>query len=384
MTPLEYLIEDQLNPPTATTRHRKDSAKFARGIATPALRRRKNRRRVNSYADPQCETHRRAVVRDTALVLSEEATRAYAIYRRQFKTMTALERFASHWHPLFFRPYSAYYFWTPDLPDNNKRAWSHVHRCSQPETVTEREAMYDVAAFGLQHTNNYDGNSTWVVDHLVALHTTPPLQYIEPEDEPSTPLTAEQRRLVDENQGLVYAVVKKFYQDYYPAARHSREPIQPLEGLLDGDDLINEGMIALCQAASRYDPSKGEFSTYAWHRIRGRLIDAIRKADRIRLPGDAGPDLKVPVYGFDVDKDGELIGGGEAPESHNPASDESLDRIDKTAATDSLTPLERDVLRRKDAGQTDREIAKLYGLTGGGIGKIRKRAVKKLSKNLSN
>lgn len=46
------------------------------------------------------------------------------------------------------------------------------------------------------------------------------------------------------------------------------------------DDLIQSGMIGLLEAASKYDVSKGaSFETYAGIRIRGAMLDEIRKGD---------------------------------------------------------------------------------------------------------
>lgn len=50
----------------------------------------------------------------------------------------------------------------------------------------------------------------------------------------------------------------------------------------DVDDVINEGVIALMDAIESYDPLKGaKFETYASLRIRGAIIDFIRKQDRV-------------------------------------------------------------------------------------------------------
>ncbi len=46
------------------------------------------------------------------------------------------------------------------------------------------------------------------------------------------------------------------------------------------DDLIQSGMIGLLEAAKKYDESKGaSFETYAGIRIRGAMIDEVRKGD---------------------------------------------------------------------------------------------------------
>ena len=46
------------------------------------------------------------------------------------------------------------------------------------------------------------------------------------------------------------------------------------------EDLIQAGMIGLIEAASKYDPGKGaSFETYAGIRIRGSIIDEVRRGD---------------------------------------------------------------------------------------------------------
>lgn len=46
------------------------------------------------------------------------------------------------------------------------------------------------------------------------------------------------------------------------------------------DDLIQSGMIGLIEASKKYDPSRGaSFETYAGIRIRGAIVDEIRKGD---------------------------------------------------------------------------------------------------------
>jgi RNA polymerase sigma factor for flagellar operon FliA len=49
---------------------------------------------------------------------------------------------------------------------------------------------------------------------------------------------------------------------------------------VQADDLIQAGMIGLLESASKYDASKGaSFETYAGIRIRGAMLDEIRKGD---------------------------------------------------------------------------------------------------------
>ena len=53
-----------------------------------------------------------------------------------------------------------------------------------------------------------------------------------------------------------------------------------LAGNVDVDDLIQAGMIGLLEASGKYDPSRGaNFETYAGIRIRGAMLDEVRRSD---------------------------------------------------------------------------------------------------------
>ena len=49
---------------------------------------------------------------------------------------------------------------------------------------------------------------------------------------------------------------------------------------IDLDDLVQAGLIGLCEASHNYDPSQGaSFTTYATIRIRGAILDEVRRSD---------------------------------------------------------------------------------------------------------
>ncbi len=55
-----------------------------------------------------------------------------------------------------------------------------------------------------------------------------------------------------------------------------------LPAIMDYEDVLSDGTIGLIEAVERFDPSKGvKFETYAISRIRGSIIDSLRKADRL-------------------------------------------------------------------------------------------------------
>jgi len=79
-------------------------------------------------------------------------------------------------------------------------------------------------------------------------------------------LLAQRDRMVLEHLGLVKIVA---------LAVRCRLP-----GFVDLDDLVHAGMIGLLDAANKFDPEKNvTFSAYAKHRIRGAILDSLRKLD---------------------------------------------------------------------------------------------------------
>ncbi|MDR2561163.1 MAG: FliA/WhiG family RNA polymerase sigma factor [Holophagales bacterium] len=56
----------------------------------------------------------------------------------------------------------------------------------------------------------------------------------------------------------------------------------PSTSKFDVEDLINNGIIGLIDAADRFDPERNlKFSTFAEHRIRGEILDRLRNMERV-------------------------------------------------------------------------------------------------------
>lgn len=83
----------------------------------------------------------------------------------------------------------------------------------------------------------------------------------------ATGLTDEQRRLVDENRGLVWMVVHRLP---IPESRK--------------DDAAQTGMLGLARAAQLYDPTKAKFSTYAPVWIRSYIQRGRRDEGGAEIP----------------------------------------------------------------------------------------------------
>lgn len=78
----------------------------------------------------------------------------------------------------------------------------------------------------------------------------------------------ERDSLVLENLQLVKKVASKIY---YRIPR----------GEIEFDELVNIGVIGLMKAIEKYDEDKAKFSTYAYIKIRGEILDYLRSLDII-------------------------------------------------------------------------------------------------------
>ncbi len=74
---------------------------------------------------------------------------------------------------------------------------------------------------------------------------------------------------------------RKLIEAYAPLARYvvERLNIRPGAGL-SYDDLLGQAVVGLIDAVDRFDPDRGiKFETYAYHRIRGSVMDMLREMD---------------------------------------------------------------------------------------------------------
>lgn len=85
---------------------------------------------------------------------------------------------------------------------------------------------------------------------------------------------------------------EKLIKEYMPLIiRLARDLKVTLPLNVELDDLIQEGLIALLQTIEKYNPRMGaSFKTYAYTRIRGAMLDYLRKLDF--LPKTVRQDMK--------------------------------------------------------------------------------------------
>ena len=130
---------------------------------------------------------------------------------------------------------------------------------------------------------------------------------------------------------LVYALVSREYPTY-----------------LQDEDIIQCGMLGLCQAADRFDESKGKFSSFAWFCIRNEIIREFKRRDKHQ--GVLSLDYET------TDDRGEKV-----PFSDFIAGEEDVNYIDD--CSHQLTPLQAKIMVALKKGMTPKEVAKSIGTT---------------------
>lgn len=73
----------------------------------------------------------------------------------------------------------------------------------------------------------------------------------------------------------------RLIEAYAPLARYVVDRLNLRAGpTLDYEDLLSQAVVGLIDAVDRFDPARGiKFETYAYHRIRGEVMDMLRDLD---------------------------------------------------------------------------------------------------------
>lgn len=136
-------------------------------------------------------------------------------------------------------------------------------------------------------------------------------------------------------------------------------------------DLIQEGTVGLMEAVERYDPSLGvAFSLYALHRVRGRMLNFLRKNGAEVLLED-GEEEKVFLT--------EAI-----PDTAFESADKSVLNMAVSHAVSRLPVKEQDVIRRVYLNeQTAAETANAMDVSTAYVYRLEKRGIRRLRGMLS-
>jgi DNA-directed RNA polymerase len=142
--------------------------------------------------------------------------------------------------------------------------------------------------------------------------------------------TLTKQKLIEDNMNLVYALVSREYPTY-----------------LRDEDIIQCGMLGLCQAAEKWDENKGKFSAFAWFCIRNEILKEFRR--RAKHQGVLSLDYETVTDGVRGSLGDTIVG------------DEDVLYIDD--CEHQLNPLQKQILGLLKKGLPAKDIAKQLGCT---------------------
>jgi len=141
-----------------------------------------------------------------------------------------------------------------------------------------------------------------------------------------------QQKLIEDNMNLVYFTIHKFYPK-----------------MIADEDIVQCGMLGLCNAAQTWDETRSNFTTFACRCIGYEINNELKR--RKRHKNTLSLDYPVNTPDGDVDSFGSLIAG-----------DKDVDLFDVQPFYDSLSAKDKEVFDVLRKGVTNRELAKELGV----------------------
>lgn len=154
----------------------------------------------------------------------------------------------------------------------------------------------------------------------------------------------------------------------------------------DCEDLISIGTIGLIKAISTFDPDKGtRLATYAARCIENEILMQIRSSKKTQNEVSLQDTIGVDKEGNEIALIDIIGNEGESV----------IDEVDLKMQVKRLYSKMKEVLKKREktvlelrygllngTGKTQREIAKMLGISRSYVSRIEKKAIKKLSKEL--
>jgi len=193
---------------------------------------------------------------------------------------------------------------------------------------------------------------------------------------------------------------KEIVLDYLPLVKKIANKIYRRipEGAVEFEELVNTGVIGLMKAIEKYDQTKAKFSTYAYIKIRGEILDYLRSLDflprRVREKVKSGELelLKDEIVSF-ISLEELLFPGADrltvkdTISSLEPTPEEEL--LEKEAkerlaeALKKLPEREQLILQLIFVEELDlKSISEILGISVSRVSQLKTSAIKKLKKLL--
>ncbi len=194
----------------------------------------------------------------------------------------------------------------------------------------------------------------------------------------------ERKQMILDNTALVKKVVAKIFFKL------------PKDSGIEFDELVNTGIIGLMKALDRFDASKAQFSTYAYIKIRGEILDYLRSLhvvprtmrEKIKKEKEEGKEIPLSNLAIMISMEKAISTDGSmqlidtlVSEEKSPEecaiSSEVNERI--VVAMEQLNEKERRTLQMFFFEERDpKEIAETLGVSQSRVSQIKSQAIKKL------
>ena len=199
-------------------------------------------------------------------------------------------------------------------------------------------------------------------------------------------VTVEQKQqIILDNTALVKKVASKIYFKL------------PRDAGIEFDELVNTGIIGLIKAIDKFDDSKAQFSTYAYIKIRGEILDYLRSLhvmprsmrEKIKKEKEEGKDIPLSNLAIMISMEKALGSEEGAPRLIDIMVSEDLSPEDQAIssqmgdmlaeAMEQLNEKERKTLQMFFFEEREpKEIAAYLGISQSRVSQIKSQAVKKL------
>lgn len=204
--------------------------------------------------------------------------------------------------------------------------------------------------------------------------------------------TQEKQKIILDNTPLIKKVASKIFFKL------------PKECGIDFDELVNVGVIGLIKAIDKYDREKAKFSTYAYIKIRGEILDFLRSLhivprtmrDKIKKEKEENPNKAIPLSNLAImismekavgDEDGKtklidtFVSKDRGPEEE--AINSELREVLEKAMMD-LNEKERLTLEMLYFEERDpKEVSESLNISVSRVSQLKSSALKKIKKILS-
>ena len=140
------------------------------------------------------------------------------------------------------------------------------------------------------------------------------------------------QQLIEDNMNLVYALISREYPTY-----------------IHDEDIIQCGMLGLCQAADKWDESKAKFSDFAWYCIRHEIIREFKR--RAKHQGVLSLDYETETDGVKGSLGDTIVG------------DEDVAYVDIEVESCRINETDRKIYNLLADGLPPREVAKMLNVS---------------------